>query len=196
VRIVELTSQAAGQPADTAFGDALESALSQVGYHDGEASAIARRLSTPGGEDELTSKTELTAKLQARSRLGDQGGGRDQAGTAEAAQPPRTPAEEDCYLQLRALQFGTWFDFRTNQQGDTRRLRMSWFSQLTGNALFVNARGQKVAEHTLDGLARRMASGQLHIVNESQGRLIDRAWQATLRTLRTLAGKSGSKESS
>lgn len=195
-RIVELTGQSAGRAADTTFGDELESALSQVGYHDGEASAIARRLSTPGGEDDQTSKTELTARLQARSRLGDQGNALAQASAAEAAQPPRTPAEEDCYLQLRSLQFGTWFDFHTNQQGDTRRLRMSWFSQLTGNALFVNARGQKVAEHTLDNLARRMAAGQLHIVTESQGRLIDRAWQATLRTLRSLAGKSASKEPS
>lgn len=192
-RIVSMTSQPAGEAGDSQFGDALEAALSQVGYHDGEASAIARRLSTPGGEDEQTSKTELTAKLQARSRLGDQGN-RGNLDSNTASQPPRTPAEEAFYQQLRTLPFGTWFDFHTNQQGDTRRLRMSWFSQLTGNTLFVNSRGQKVAEHTIDHLARRMAAGQLHIVTENQGRLIDRAWQATLRTLRTLAGKSGSKE--
>ena len=52
--------------------------------------------------------------------------------------------------------------------------------------MFVNARGQKVAEHTLDALARLMAQDQLHIVTEDRARLIDRAWQATLRALRSL----------
>ena len=192
-RIIAVTTQPSGAEADISFGQALEKALGQVGYHQDEAGAIARRLSTPGGEDEITSRTELTSRLQSRTRLGDQG-----ARPAEAdkpALPARSVAEESCYQQLRQLPFGTWFDFHTNQQGDTRRLRMSWFSQLTDNALFVNARGQKVAEHTMDNLARLMASGQLRIVNEGQGRLIDRAWQATLRTLRTLAGRGGNKES-
>ncbi|WP_152980772.1 DUF1631 family protein [Stenotrophomonas ginsengisoli] len=194
-QIVALTTQAAGNPADEDFGQSLEKALGQVGYHGEEAGAIARRLSTPGGEDAITSRTELTARLQARSRLGDQGGRQDEAVERPAPPPARNTTEESCYQQLRELPFGTWFDFHTNQQGDTRRLRMSWFSQLTDNALFVNARGQKVAEHTMDSLARLMASGQLRIVNESQGRLIDRAWQATLRTLRSLAGRGGNKES-
>ena len=193
-RIVALTTQPAGSQADSQFGRQLEQALGQVGYHADEAGAIARRLSTPGGEDDTTSRTELTAKLQARTRLGEQGGRNEDI----AQQPPLQPrsiGEESCYQQLRGLPFGTWFDFHINQQGDTRRLRMSWFSQLTDNALFVNARGQKVAEHSMDSLARLMAQGQLRVVNESQGRLIDRAWQATLRTLRSLAGRGGNKES-
>lgn len=194
-RIVALTTQPSGSLSDDQFGQALEQALGQVGYHGEEAGAIARRLSTPGGEDETTSRTELTAKLQARSRLGEQGSRHGESADRQPPAPARSVSEESCYLQLRELPFGTWFDFHTNQQGDTRRLRMSWFSQLTDNALFVNARGQKVAEHTMDHLARLMASGQLRIVNESQGRLIDRAWQATLRTLRTLAGRNGNKES-
>ena len=191
-RIVDITARPSGQSADGEFGQVLEQALGQVGYHGDEAGAIARRLSTPGGEDEITSRTELTARLKARTRLGDQGQAEDSP-ERTPQQAPRTPAEEACYQQLRALPFGTWFDFHTNQQGDTRRLRMSWFSQITDNALFVNARGQKIAEHTLDALSRRMAAGQLHVVNESSGRLIDRAWQATLRTLRTLAGR-GNKD--
>jgi len=191
-RIIAVTTQPSGAEADISFGQALEKALGQVGYHQDEAGAIARRLSTPGGEDEITSRTELTARLKARTRLGDQGHAED-GSRREEPQAPRSPAEEACYQQLRLLPFGTWFDFHTNQQGDTRRLRMSWFSQLTDNALFVNARGQKVAEYTLDTLARRMASGQLRVVNEGSGRLIDRAWQATLRTLRSLAGR-GNKD--
>ena len=92
-------------------------------------------------------------------------------------------------MHLRTLPFGTWFEFVQNQQGDVRRQRLSWYSPVTDNALFVNARGHKVGEQSLDSLARLMAHGQARIVTEDKGRLIDRAWQATLRALRGLAGK-------
>ena len=183
-RIGEITANPEGQ-ADTALGEQIEEALLQVGYHQDEAGAIARRLSTPGGEDETTSKTELATKLKARTRLGE-GDSKDGA-DEDKAKPlhPRTPEEEARYRQLRTLPFGTWFEFVTNQQGDTRRQRLSWYSLITDNALFVNARGQKVAEHTLDALARLMAHDQVRIVTEDRARLIDRAWQATLRALRS-----------
>ncbi|WP_155518893.1 DUF1631 family protein, partial [Xanthomonas euvesicatoria] len=64
------------------------------------------------------------------------------------------------------------------------------YSPMTGNALFVNQRGQKVGEHSLDSLARLMAGGQVRLVVEEKSRLIDRAWHATVRTLRSLAGQS------
>lgn len=191
-RIAEVTCQAPGSAdSDAELGQQVEAALLQVGYHQDEAAAISRRLSTPGGEDESSSRTELTARLRARSRLGEQADGHD---PRKAAPLARTAAEEELYKQLRTLPFGTWFEFTTNQQGDVRRQRLSWYSLITDNALFVNPRGQKVAEHSLDGLARLMAHGQARIVNEDKSRLIDRAWQATLRTLRSLAGSSASTE--
>lgn len=185
-RIAEVTCLAPGAAArDDALGNEVESALLQVGYHQDEAAAIARRLSTPGGEDDSSSRTELTARLRARTRLGEQADAGDPRKVAPLA---RSTAEDDCYRQLRTLPFGTWFEFTTNQQGDVRRQRLSWYSLITDNALFVNQRGQKVGEHSLDALARLMTHGQVRIVTEDKGRLIDRAWQATLRTLRSLAG--------
>lgn len=191
-RIAEVTCQGPGSaPADAELGGQVEAALLQVGYHQDEAAAIARRLSTPGGEDEASSRTELTARIRARTRLGEQGDAQEPRKVAPLA---RNVAEEDCYRQLRTLPFGTWFEFTTNQQGDLRRQRLSWYSLLTDNALFVNPRGQKVGEHSLDALARLMAHGQVRIVNEDKSRLIDRAWQATLRTLRSLAGTGPAAE--
>ncbi|MCS3747285.1 hypothetical protein FHY18_002896 [Xanthomonas arboricola] len=190
-RIAEVTCRSKGLPTDIALGTDVETALLQVGYHHDEAAAIARRLSTPGGDDELTSRTELTAKLKARARLGDQG----DAATRKPATTPRTPDEEACYVQLRSLPFGTWFEFVINQQGDLRRQRLSWYSPMTDNALFVNQRGQKLGEQSLDGLARLMASGQARLLVEEKSRLIDRAWHATVRTLRSLAGHSSDEAS-
>ena len=188
-RISEITALKSGTP-DITFGDEIEQSLQQVGYHRDEAGAIARRLSSPGGEDDTTSKTELTAKLKARSRLGEAGDRDEDEERRRKEQPERTPAEETHYRQLRTLPFGTWFEFVVNQQGDSRRQRLSWYSLITDNALFVNQRGQKIAELSLDAMARLMAKGQLRMVTEDRGRLIDRAWQATLRTLRSLAGKA------
>jgi hypothetical protein len=165
----------------------IQSALTQVGYHGDEATVIARRL-TAGmaeGEDDAASRTELAMKLKARSRLGEE---------AVAKTPPlptRTSEEEACYNQLRTLPFGTWFEFTSNQQGDMVRRRLSWFSTVTNHALFVNQRGHRIGEHSLDALARMMAKGQARIVTADQGRLVDRAWHAALKALRHLGIRPG-----
>jgi hypothetical protein len=160
----------------------IEAALVQVGYHGDEASAIARRLSSADGEDETTSRTELTARLKARARLGEQ---------TEVKKKPhveRTPKEQECHDYLRTLPFGTWFEFATNQQGDMTRQRLSWYSPVTDNALFVNQRGQRLGEQSLDSLARLMARDQVRVVTQDKGRLIDRAWKATVNALRSFTG--------
>lgn len=194
-RINEITASPAGGAPDVTLGSQIEESLLQVGYHRDEAGAIARRLSTPGGEDDTTSKTELSAKLKARTRLGEGSEREDEEEQRRKPPPERTPEEESHYRQLRTMPFGTWFEFTVNQQGDVQRQRLSWYSLITDNALFVNQRGQKVAEHSLDALARLMAKGQLRLVTEDRARLIDRAWQATLRTLRSLAGGRSAAES-
>ena len=167
--------------ADPELTPRIESALMQVGYHADEAAAIARRLSS-AEDDESTSRTELTARLKARARLGEQ------AETPKKAQVERTPKEQECHDYLRTLPFGTWFEFIKNQQGDFTRQRLSWYSPVTDNALFVNQRGQRIGEQSMDSLARLMAREQVRVVTQDKGRLIDRAWRATVSALRSFAG--------
>jgi uncharacterized protein DUF1631 len=166
----------------------IEAALVQVGYHGDEASAIARRLSSADGEDETTSRTELTARLKARARLGEQ------TEVKKKVHVPRTPKEQECHDYLRTLPFGTWFEFAINQQGDMTRQRLSWYSPVTDNALFVNQRGQRLGEQSLDSLARLMARDQVRVVTQGKGRLIDRAWQATVNALRNLTGGAAASD--
>ena len=166
----------------------VEAALVQVGYHGDEAAAIARRLSSADGEDETTSRTELTARLKARARLGEQ------TEVKKKVHVPRTPKEQECHDYLRTLPFGTWFEFAINQQGDMTRQRLSWYSPVTDNALFVNQRGQRLGEQSLDSLARLMARDQVRVVTQGKGRLIDRAWQATVNALRNLTGNAGASD--
>jgi hypothetical protein len=162
----------------------VEHALGLVGYHVDEAVAIASRLTAGVGaaDDDPASRTELAMKLKARGRLGED------TGPTKPAPPPRSDHEQHCYDQLRGLPFGTWFEFVTNQQGDVTRRRLSWYSPVTDNALFVNQRGQRVGEQSLDSLARMLAAGQAHIVTADKGRLVDRAWHAALNALRNFAG--------
>jgi len=163
----------------------VENALKQVGYHEEEADVIARRLSSSLREEEDgESRTELTMKLKARVRLGEEA----EQKARKPDLPSRSEHEQECYEQLRLLPFGTWLEFVTNQQGDVVRRRMSWFSPITGNALFVNQRGQRVGEHSLDSLARMMAKDQLRIVTAHRAGLVDRAWHAALNALRTITG--------
>lgn len=183
-RIAAITAQAVDAPVgtDTALAADVEAALLQVGYHAEEAAAVARRLATPGGEDESTSRTELSARLKARARLGERAG--TPTGTAPAT--PRSSAEEAAYQQLSTLPFGSWFDIDTGD-GTLRRQRLSWYSLLTGHALFVNPRGQKIADTDLDTLARQINAGRAQLVTEDKARLVDRAWEASLGALRALA---------
>ncbi|HST45483.1 MAG TPA: DUF1631 family protein, partial [Luteimonas sp.] len=176
-------------PPDPALASHVEAALAQVGYHGDEATVIAQRLTSGRGDDEgdPASRTELAMKLKARTRLGE-----DAAKARRPTLPPRTPDEQARYEQLRVIPFGTWIEFVINQQGDVVRRRLSWFSPLTDNALFVNQRGQRVGEHSLDALARMMAANQARIVTADRGRLVDRAWQAAMGALRSFAGRGES----
>jgi len=170
----------------------IQGALTQVGYHAEEAAAIGQRLVDPGAgteDDSTASRTELTMRLKARARLGED---------LEQARKKKVTlsADEQARLdQIKHLPFGTWFEFTLNQQGEKARRRLSWFSTVTGHVLFVNHRGQKVGEHTLEGLAKAMAQGQVKVVEEEKGTLIDRAWATVMNALRSFAGGTAAQGS-
>ena len=188
-RIVEACSRD-DAPRDPELVAHIEASLAQVGYHGEEATVIAQRLTSSRADEEegdSASRTELAMKLKARARLGED------AEKKNPKLPPRTPEEQARYEQLKVLPFGTWIEFITNQQGDMVRRRLSWFSPITDNALFVNQRGQRVGEQSLDSVARMLAAGQARIVTADRARLVDRAWQAAIHALRSFAGL-GDKE--
>jgi hypothetical protein len=187
-RIITACSRPDGA-VDQALTHHVETALNQVGYHGEEAGVIAQRLTRniPEDEDDPASRTELAMKVKARVRLGEQS-----TRTRKSNLPPRTPEEQQRYEQLKVMPFGAWIEFTVNQQGDVVRRRMSWYSPLTDNALFVNQRGQRVNEVSLDGLARMLANGQARIVTADRGRIVDRAWQAAVSALRSFASRGDS----
>jgi hypothetical protein len=184
-RAIVATCGRSGVSSDPALASHVEAALGHVGYHTEEAGAIARRLTSAlDDEDDPASRTELTMRLKARTRLGE-----DAVEKKKPNLPPRNAEEQARYDQLRVMPYGTWIEFTTNQQGDVVRRRLSWYSPVTDNALFVNQRGQRVGEQSLDSIARMLARGQARIVVADHAHLVDRAWQGTLNALRSFAGK-------
>lgn len=162
----------------------VQSAMAQVGYHDEDAARIAQHLTgNPAQPDGQASRTELAMRLKQRSRLGE-----DKPQAQQAAPPARTPAEDLHFQQLCQLPFGTWIEFDTDT--GTMRRRLSWYSRMTGHALFVNQRGQRVDERSLDSLARDFAAGRARLVSRDRAGLVDRAWQAAMGALRSFAGRS------
>ncbi len=171
-----------------ALGEDIEAALTQVGYHTEDAGAISRQLVTgAAANDDAASRTELALKLKARTRLGT-----EEAPAPSA--PERSSKEQECWRHLRTLPFGTWFEFDIGETAEVVRRRLSWFSPVTDNALFVNQRGQRVAEQSLDSLARQMSAGHARIVTEEKSRLVDRAWSAVMGALGQLVGHNNPSE--
>lgn len=182
--IVRATSLSDPASAPPELAARIERSLALVGYHAEDAAGIARRLTAHADDEENdpASRTELALRLKARGRLGQD------ATPRKPDLAPRSDAEEAAYRTLRELPFGAWFEFVQNQQGDVIRRRLSWYSPLTDHALFVNQRGQRVGEQSLDSLARALAGGQARIVTAGHSSMVDRAWQSAMGALRGFVG--------
>ena len=187
-RLVEIGRQPAADHADARDPDhglqrEIEDGLAKVGYQGEDVAAIARRLVHPAeaSKDESSSRTELTMRLKAQARLGEEMPGK------RSRRVPLTSVEEAALERLQQTPIGSWFEFVVNPQGDTVRRRLSWLSTATGDALFVNTRGQKNSEYTLDSLARLLAKGQVSIVEDDSAGVIDRAWENVLNALKSFA---------
>ncbi len=169
------------------LGQHVEQSLMQVGYHADEAAAIGQRLST-GSEDndDPASRTEIAIKLKARARLGENSATKPKG----IELPPLNVHEKECLDRIQSLPFGSWLEFVTNQQGDCVRRRLSWFSPISGHCLFINHRGQRVGDFTLDTLARAMARDQVRLVEPKRESLLDRALQKVMHLLRGDAARS------
>ncbi len=164
----------------------IEDGLSKVGYQGEDVTRIAHRLVHPNDPgDESSSRTELTMRLKSQARLGEE------LPEARKRRSALSAEEEAALAKLRMVPAGTWFEFVVNPQGDRVRRRLAWLSNATGDVLFVNSRGQKNSDYTLDSLARMLAKGQVGIVEEEKATAIDRAWEQTLNALRSFAVPAG-----
>ena len=194
----QLVSAGAGRSGDgkppLALRGEIENGLSQVGYHQDDIQMVVKRLFMPEeaqNEENPSSNTEIAIKLKSRPRLGDDGSNAVAAPASPLRPKAFAPGSEEARMleRLKTLPFGTWFEFRTNQQGDTVRRKLAWFSTLTGRCLFVNQRGVRADERMLEQLTRDIINGQASIVEAEQETLVDRAWKGIVASLKQVVGR-------
>ena len=170
-------------PDDEALQLDLESGLRQVGLHDDDVHGLLDNLFAQAPSGPAAERLRrIDEALKDKPRFGGETAAAAHASAAESI--PLTPVEADCLAQLKRTPFGTWFEFVKNQQGETVRRKRAWFSPVTGHCLFVNQRGARTDDFTLELLAREMARGQARIADAEQTSLIDRAWKAIVDLLR------------
>lgn len=91
--------------------------------------------------------------------------------------------------ELSQIDFDTWFEFFSN--GQTQRLKLSWFSPTTRNYMFVDHSGQRVAIKPLATLATEMEQGLARVVPaERNVPLVDRALSSIYRVLQRFTGRA------
>lgn len=175
----QIVAVATGAPAPEGLESRIRDALTRIGYHEDESAAIARHLGIgeAADDDAAASRTELAMRLKSRARLGAQ------ALPETSPLPPRTAAEQARLEELRTLHAGGWFEF-DGEDGMPVRRRLAWIGPSSDSALFVNRRGQRAAEFTLDELARLLERGTVRPAVEDEHSVVERAWQATLAALR------------
>jgi hypothetical protein len=191
VAVAETLSRLGAEPSAPETVDAtlhadLDAGLRQVGLHDDDVHGVLESLLPPPGRARAITPEKLNridTALKGKARLGEALEKAVLAPTHRATLPLNA-AENDMLERLRKVPFGTWFDFVTNQQGNLARRKLAWFSTVTGRCLFVNQRGARAQDCTLDQLARDMARGQARVAGAEHASLIDRAWKAITDTLR------------
>lgn len=102
----------------------------------------------------------------------------------ESPAPVEVPAggEDQGSVQLmRALKVGAWIEF-VDETGTRERAKLSWISPISGKYLFVNLRGLKVADRSLQQLAAEVHDGRALVLEEVP--LFDRALDAIVERLK------------
>lgn len=174
-----------GARLDETMANDLDSGLRQVGLHVDDVQRVRESLFPRDGaaNDESSENLELIADaLQGTTRLGSEAD-KTVAPAAEPA-PPLSEEEKNALAHLHKTPFGTWFEFTVNQQGQSTRRKLAWFSPMTGRCLFVTQRGARAEDKTLDQLARDVVRGHARAIIEERTTLMDRAWKTITDTLR------------
>ena len=135
---------------------------------------------------------QVAAKLNpplAKSAFGSMLGEDAALATRAPRQPELSAQAQRLSEELTHIEFGTWFEF--DADGQTRTLKLSWFSPTTSNYMFVDHSGQRVAIKPLATLAGEMEQGLARIVDaERDSPLVDRALTAIYRVLQRFTGRA------
>ncbi|RAP56305.1 DUF1631 domain-containing protein [Oleiagrimonas sp. MCCC 1A03011] len=163
----------------------LRHGLATVAFQDGDVENLMRQLNTLyNGQLNLREEPEPTAAVVEENMPIPES--MEAIATPETLSEtetakPATEADSPEVQRVRALKVGTWVEFQADSERP-ERAKLSWISPISGKYLFVNRRGLKVADKTLEQFAAELASGQTVVLEELP--LFDRALDAIVERLR------------
>ncbi len=100
------------------------------------------------------------------------------------AEAELSEAEQSALARLEQVVFGSWFVFQKDENTLPRRLKLSWYSRVSGTYMFVNSMGVKSLTRKHHELASLLAAGQAWIVDGTEQPFMQR----TMRRIRGMLG--------
>lgn len=173
----------------------VEEGLGNIGYNTEEAERLLEALSEAQGlalqgvkpvldEEKYKPRTEEGRRGSAIERQLEQQ--RAQESNDEKIDISSLSAEERQLMdKLQRIEFGTWFEFRRASDNRLQRLKLAWYSSVSGNYMFVNHSGVKCAVKPLFALVRGIGDGSIAIVDKENRNFIERALTSVLGRLRS-----------
>ena len=108
-------------------------------------------------------------------------------GVLLASEPEDEVVEDGHHERASQLEVGQWLEW---QEDDTWvRGKLSWKSEVSNNCIFVNRKGMKVAELTLNQIAILFRAEQARLLDDLNKPLMDRALNAMLGALQETDAK-------
>ncbi|MEJ1379187.1 MAG: DUF1631 family protein [Candidatus Sedimenticola sp. (ex Thyasira tokunagai)] len=94
---------------------------------------------------------------------------------AKKQQPAKLSAKEQTIMdQLHEVKFGTWFHLQ-DETGKQHRLKLSWYSPVTNNYMFVDRFGTQALIFPIDTLIRQISRGEAATISIPELPFVDRA---------------------
>ena len=108
----------------------------------------------------------------------------DDAATAVQQEEEKLSPEARAAIdRLREIAFGTWFFIQENKNDHPVRVKLSWYSKMSGNYMFVDSMGVKSTVWKQTELASMLCDGRARIIGENKEPFVKRALVAIRRIL-------------
>ena len=105
-----------------------------------------------------------------------QAGTDDDVGEETVEEEPELSSEVRVGIEmLKEIAFGTWFYIQETKKSHPVRVKLSWYSKVSGNYMFVDSMGVKSTVWKQTDLAAMLADGRARVIDETKMPFVKRA---------------------
>ncbi len=165
--------------------DEVDAGLRQIGLHGDKAAQVAQKLidarhAKHGGDSSDAASSTRAGQDESSQRLHRVPSENSSTGGSamrDSASVEPSPEVLRIHRHLRSLPAGIWFEFIDPSGQHGKRLRLVWYSPLTGHSLFVTRAGQRAEEFDQLQLAHEITCGHIReLASDHDEDVLDHAW--------------------